>query len=78
MKNSVNALEQQQYRIYGINSILKLLMKLTNEVVNESFEPLLSGYQIGLEKPMRGSDFVFDSVQLLYHKCHKMNFESER
>ena len=53
-------------------------MKLTNEVVNESFEPLLSGYQIGLEKPMRGSDFVFDSVQLLYHKCHKMNFECER
>ena len=78
MKNSVNALERQQYRIYGINSILKLLMKLTNEVVNESFEPLLSGYQIGLEKPMRGSDFVFDSVQLLYHKCHKMNFECER
>ena len=78
MKNSVNALEQQRYRIYGINSILKLLMKLTNEVVNESFEPLLSGYQIGLEKPMRGSDFVFDSVQLLYHKCHKMNFECER
>ena len=24
---------------------------------------------------MRGSDFVFDSVQLLYYKCHKINFK---
>ena len=23
---------------------------------------------------MRGSDFIFDSVQLLYYKCHKINF----
>ena len=24
---------------------------------------------------MRGSDFIFDSVQLLYYKCHKINFK---
>ena len=24
---------------------------------------------------MRGSDFIFDSVQLLYCKCHKTNFK---
>ena len=24
---------------------------------------------------MRGSDFIFDSVQLLYYKCHKVNFK---
>ena len=24
---------------------------------------------------MRGSDFIFDSVQLLYDKCHKINFK---
>ena len=23
---------------------------------------------------MRGSDFIFDSVHLLYYKCHKINF----
>ena len=23
---------------------------------------------------MRGSDFIFDSVQLMYYKCHKVNF----
>ena len=46
-----------------------------NEVVNELFESLISRYQIGLETSMRGSDFIFDSVQRLYYKCHKVNFK---
>ena len=24
---------------------------------------------------MRGSDFIFDLVQLLYYECHKINFK---
>ena len=24
---------------------------------------------------MRGSNFIFDSVQLMYYKCHKINFK---
>ena len=43
-----------------------------NEVVNEIFESLLSRYQTGL---MRGHDFIFESVQLLYCKCHKISFQ---
>ena len=46
-----------------------------NEVVNELFESLLLRYQIGLETSMRGSNFIFDSVQLLYCKCRKINFK---
>ena len=38
-------------------------------------ESLLSRYQIGLETSMRESDFIFDSVQLLYYKFHKINFK---
>ena len=45
-----------------------------NEVVNELFESLLSRYQIGLETSMRENDFIFDSVQLMFYKCHKVNF----
>ena len=45
-----------------------------NEVVNEVFESLRSRYQGNLETSMRGSDFIFDSVQLMYYKCHKVNF----
>ena len=44
-----------------------------NEVVNELFESLLSRYWIGLETSMKGSDLIFDSVQLLYYKCRKIN-----
>ena len=25
---------------------------------------------------MKGNDFIFDSVQLMYYKCHKVNFKS--
>ena len=48
-----------------------------NEVVHKLFESLLSVYQIGLETSMRRSDFIFDSVQLLYYKCHKINFKRD-
>ena len=46
-----------------------------NEVVNELFEPLRPKYQDNLETSMRESDFIFDSVQLMYYKCHKVNFK---
>ena len=36
---------------------------------------LCSRYQIGLETSMGGHYFVFESVQLLYCKCHRINFK---
>ena len=45
---------------------MKLLMN--------SFEPLCLRYQGNSETSMRGSDFIFDSVQLMYYKCHKVKF----
>ena len=46
-----------------------------NEVVDKLFESLLSRYQIGLEISVKGSDFIFDSVQLLYFKFYKIIFK---
>ena len=34
---------------------------------------LLDRYQNNLENLMKGSEFVFDFVHLLYYKCHKIN-----
>ena len=45
-----------------------------NEVVNEPFESLHSKYPDNLETSMRGSNFIFDSVEHMYYKCHKVNF----
>ena len=45
-----------------------------NEIVDEHFESLRSRYQGNLETSIRESDFIFDSVKLMYYKCHKVNF----
>ena len=43
-----------------------------DEVIQELFDLLKNRYQNNLEL-MKGSEFVFDCVQLLYYKCHKIN-----
>ena len=46
-----------------------------NDVIEKHFESLLSRYQVGLETQMRGCDFIFDCVNLMYCKCLKVNFK---
>ena len=46
-----------------------------NDVIDKLFKSLRSKYQDGLETSMKGSDFIFDSVQLMYYKCHKVPFK---
>ena len=48
-----------------------------NEVFDELFESLHSRYQGNLETSMRAKDFIFDSVQLMYYKCRKVNFSCD-
>ena len=43
-----------------------------DEVIKELFDLLKNRNQNNLES-MKGSEFVFDYVQLLYYKCHKIN-----
>ena len=51
-----------------------VLYDYANEVVNELFESRLSRCEIGLETSMKGSDFIFDSVQLIHCQYYKSNF----
>ena len=44
-----------------------------DEISEEFFESLLQKYQKGLEESMKGSEFVYDSVDLLHYKCHKIS-----
>ena len=37
-----------------------------DKVFEELFQSLLKRYQIGLETSMKGNDFIFDRVYLLY------------
>ena len=42
-----------------------------HNIIDELFESLLQKYKEGLEEPMRGSKFIFDSVDLLYNNLQK-------
>ena len=50
------------------NNIEIMMGSKTNETIDELFESILQNYRKNLEESMRGSNFVFDSVDLLY--CH--------
>ena len=45
----------------------------TNEVIEELFKSLLQKYQENLKEKMRGSEFVFDDVNMLYYDLNKIS-----
>ena len=45
----------------------------TDEIIKELFKCLLQIYQENLQEKMRGSDFVFDGVNFLYHDFNKIS-----
>ena len=45
----------------------------TNDIINELFESFFKKYQEGLETKMEGSNFVFESVDLLYYSLHEIS-----
>ena len=55
------------------NNIEIMMGNETDEIIKEPFKSLLQKYQEGLEKKMRGSEFVFDSVDLLHYNLHKIS-----
>ena len=42
-------------------------------VLEELFEPLCNRHQNNLKQLVRFSEFVFDYVNLLCYKCHRVN-----
>ena len=45
----------------------------TDEIIEELFESLFQKYQEGFEEKMEGSEFVFDSVDLLHYILNKIS-----
>ena len=45
----------------------------TDDIINELFKSFWEKYQNGLEKKMKGSDFVFESIDLLFYSLHKIS-----
>ena len=48
----------------------------TDEIIKELLDSFLQSCQNNLEESMRGSEFVFDSVNSWYYKLHKISLKN--
>ena len=55
------------------NNIEIIMGSETNDIIEELCESLLQKYQDWLEESMRGSEFIFDSVDLLHYNLQKIS-----
>ena len=55
------------------NNVEIMIGSETNAIIMELFESFLQKYQEGLEQSMRGSEFVDDSVDILYYSLNKVS-----
>ena len=55
------------------NNVEIMMGSETDEIIEELSESFLQKYQEGLEKSMRGSEFVYDSVDALYYNLNKVS-----
>ena len=55
------------------NNIEIIMGSETNDIIEELCESLLQKYQEWLEESMRGSEFIFNSVDLLHYNLQKIS-----
>ena len=74
--NFVSSRDAEEERVIHSNgeNIKITFYNDANKVADELFQSLRSRYQDNLETSMRQSEFIFDSVQMMYYKCQKVNF----
>ena len=55
------------------NNVEIIVGSEANEIIKHLFESFLQKYQEGLEESMRGSEFVYDSFDVLYYNFNKVS-----
>ena len=60
------------------NNVENMIGSETNEFIEELFKSILQRYQEGLEESMKGSEFIFDSIDALYHDLNKVSLSRGR
>ena len=70
--NFISSIDNDKKRVMNskVDKIEIMINDEADEVIKEFFDSLKNRYQNNLES-MKGSDFVFDYVHILYYKCHK-------
>ena len=71
--NFISSLDAGEFcTMYSKNNVEIMIGIETDDITNELFEFLLEKYQ-DLETKMEGSNFVFETVDLLYYGLHKIS-----
>ena len=75
--NFVSSKDSDEIRIMCTKSdnIDILMGNKRDDIIKELFKSLLQKYQEGLKESMRGSEFIFDSVNLLYYHLQRISFK---
>ena len=55
------------------NNVEIMMGSKTDEIIEDLFESFLQEYQERLEESMRGSEFAYDSVDVLYYNLNKVS-----
>ena len=64
----------ESHTMHKRSNIAEIMMgSETDEIIEDLFETFLQKYQEGLEESMRGSEFVYDSVDALYYNLNKVS-----
>ena len=71
----ISSLNTGEFRImHSKNNNVKIMTGIeTNNIINEIFESFLKKYQEGLATKMKGSQFIFESVDLLYYHLYRIS-----
>ena len=79
ISNSINFISSihndKQCAMHSKSGVEKIMTNDKAVKVIKLFKSLLNGYQNNLEKLMKGLEFVYDYVHLLYYKYHKLNLD---
>ena len=59
------------------NNVEIMMGSETDEIIEELFKSFLPKYQEGIEDSVRGSEFVYDSVNSLYYNLNKVSLSRD-
>ena len=59
------------------NNVEVMVSSETDEIIEDLFESFLKQYQEGLEESIRGSEFVYDSVDVLHYNLDKVSLSRD-
>ena len=75
--NFISSKDSDETRdMYAKSNNIEIMVGIeTDEIIKELFKSLLQRYQEGLEESMKGSEFIFDSVNLLHYHLQKTSLK---